>query len=144
MPTFRGVSHIDLTVRDCDRSAAWYERVLGMKRLGDLPELATPGVPVRVQQVMNRASGMTFGLVQHEVAEDGEFSELRVGLDHLALAVDDRDALDEWVVHLDACGVAHSEIHDMPYGLVVVFRDPDNIQLELFVVAPEFRVPPPT
>jgi glyoxylase I family protein len=141
MPGFGGVSHIDLTVRDCERSAAWYERVLGMRRLGDLPEHATPGVAVRVEQVMNPATGMTFGLAQHEVTEDGDFSEFRVGLDHLALAVETRDELEQWVAHLDACGVPHSEIHEMQYGCVLVFRDPDNIQLELFAVAPEFRVP---
>jgi hypothetical protein len=27
----------------------------------------------------------------------------------------------------------------MPYGSVVVFRDPDNIQLELFALASDFR-----
>ncbi len=144
MPSFTGVSHIDLTVRDCDRSAAWYERVLCMRRLGDLPELATPVVAVRVQQVMDPTTGMTFGLVQHEVGEDGQFSEFRVGLDHLALAAGGRDDLEQWVAHLDECGVPHSEIHDMPYGWVLVFRDPDNIQLELFAVAPEFRVRPQT
>src|SRR5438128_2228546 len=100
MPSFRGVSHIDLTVRDCDVSAAWYERVLGMKRLGDLPEHATPGVAVRIEQAMNPTTGMTFGLAQHAVAEDGDFSEFRVGLDHLALAVESRADLEQWVAHL--------------------------------------------
>jgi catechol 2,3-dioxygenase-like lactoylglutathione lyase family enzyme len=33
MPELTGVSHIGLTVRDAERSAAWYERVLGMRRL---------------------------------------------------------------------------------------------------------------
>lgn len=110
-----------------------------MKRLGDFPEYATPGVSARVEQVMNVATGLTFGLIQHDVAEDGEFSEFRVGLDHLALAVGSRDELEKWVEHLDGCGVRHSEIHEMPYGSVVVFRDPDNIQLELFVLASDFQ-----
>src|SRR5688572_1518138 len=122
MPRFSGVSHIDLTVRDADRSAAWYGRVLCMQLLGDFPELATPGVEARVVQVRNPATGMTFGLVQHDSAEDGDFSEFRVGLDHLALAVKSREELVQWVEHLDACRVSHSEISDMPYGSVVVFR----------------------
>jgi catechol 2,3-dioxygenase-like lactoylglutathione lyase family enzyme len=136
LPEFSGISHVELTVRDVDRSAAWYERVLGMKRLGEFPEFRTPGVSARVDQVMHMSTGLTFGLIEHEVTEDGEFSEFRVGLDHLALTIESRDELDEWVVHLDGCGVAHSGIHDMPYGWVVVFRDPDNIQLELFAVRP--------
>src|SRR6476646_11158118 len=84
MPMFTGVSHVDLTVRDANRSAAWYQRVLGMKSLGDLPELATPGVAARVITMMNPATGMTFGMVQHDSFDDREFSEFRVGLDHLS------------------------------------------------------------
>lgn len=141
MPVFTGVSHVDLTVRDADRSAAWYERVLGMKVLGELSELATPGVPLRTVTMMNPADGMTFGLIQHDSGEDGEFSEFRVGLDHLSLAVASRDELEAWVEHFGGCGVPHSGISEMPYGSVVVFRDPDNIQLELLAVASDFEHP---
>ncbi|MGA9677409.1 MAG: hypothetical protein WBR28_19920 [Mycobacterium sp.] len=41
--------------------------------------------------------------------------------------------MERWVSHLDAKGVAHSGIVDMGFGPTLVFRDPDNIQLELFV-----------
>jgi catechol-2,3-dioxygenase len=87
-------------------------------------------------------TGLTFGLIQHERGDDGEFSEFRVGLDHLALAVDTRDELVTWAEHLDGLGEPHSGISDHPYGSVLVFRDPDNIQLELFVLSPAFRIAP--
>jgi catechol 2,3-dioxygenase-like lactoylglutathione lyase family enzyme len=138
-PNFTGVSHVELTVRDADRSATWYEQALCMKRLGEFPEWATPGVAARVIQVMHPATGLNFGLIQHEGGDHGEFSEFRVGLDHLALMVESRDQLVKWVEHLDGCGVAHSGINDQPYGSVLVFRDPDNIQLELFALAPGIR-----
>jgi catechol-2,3-dioxygenase len=48
-------------------------------------------------------------------------------------AVADRDELQRWVTYLEAKGVAHWGITDMWYGPTLVFRDPDNIQLELFV-----------
>ena len=38
MPAFTGVSHVELTVRDADRSADWYAQVLGMRRMGEMPE----------------------------------------------------------------------------------------------------------
>lgn len=114
MPVFTGVSHVDLTVKDADRSAAWYERVLGMKPLGELADLATPGLALRVVTMMNPTTGMTFGLVQHDSGEDREFSELRVGLDHLSLAVASRDELRAWVEHFDDCAVPHSGISEMP------------------------------
>ena len=51
-----------------------------------------------------------------------------------------RDELEQWVEHLDGCDVPHSAIADMTYGSLVVLRDPDNIQLELFALAPNFRL----
>ena len=47
-------------------------------------------------------------------------------------------SLDAWASWLDELGIEHSGVIDtdkpMPYS-VVVFRDPDNIQLELFHMA---------
>ena len=90
---------------------------------------------------MHMRTGLTFGLIQHASGDDGEFSEFRVGLDHLALAVESRDELEKWVGHLDECGVPHSRISDTPDASVLVFRDPDNIQLELFALASDYRAP---
>jgi catechol 2,3-dioxygenase-like lactoylglutathione lyase family enzyme len=91
----------------------------------------TPGVLARVINLAHPSSGLQVGLIRHKYGEDDEFSEFRVGLDHLALAVASRDELEDWVEHLDRCGVQHSPISDRWYGSVVVFGDPDNIQLEL-------------
>jgi glyoxylase I family protein len=140
MPEFNGVSHVELTVRDADRSAAWYAQVLGMQVLETPDDHATPGVEAYVVQVLNPSIPLSFGLIQHDAGDDGPFSELRVGLDHLALNVKSRDELERWAEHLDTCGVPHSGIHDMPYGSLLVFRDPDNIQLELFVLSSDFRL----
>jgi catechol 2,3-dioxygenase-like lactoylglutathione lyase family enzyme len=133
MPDFTGVSHVELTVRDADRSAAWYEQVLGMQRVVEHSEHTTPGVSARVVNLIHPAASFALGLITHESGDDGEFSEFRVGLDHLALTVASRGELEKRAEHLAGCGVAHSAITEMPYGSVLVFRDPDNIQLELFV-----------
>jgi catechol 2,3-dioxygenase-like lactoylglutathione lyase family enzyme len=65
-----------------------------------------------------------------------------IGLDHIGFDVGTREDLLEWQRHLQAHGVAcgssadrpltQAPIVDEPYGAVLVFRDPDNIQLELF------------
>jgi hypothetical protein len=36
------------------------------------------------------------------------------------------------VSHLDAKGVTHSGIIDIGYGPTLIFRDPDNMQLEFY------------
>ena len=55
--------------------------------------------------------------------------------DHLSFTVPDRDALEKALVVFEEQGIPHGEITDLsPRGLpmiVLVFRDPDNIQLEL-------------
>jgi glyoxylase I family protein len=74
--------------------------------------------------------------LHHHDDNPGEpFRENRTGLDHMAFAVPGRSDLEAWVSWLDALGVGNSGVVDvtqpMPFS-VVVFRDPDNIQLELF------------
>jgi catechol 2,3-dioxygenase-like lactoylglutathione lyase family enzyme len=79
-------------------------------------------------------SGVAVTLMTHSAtAGFGAFDERRVGLDHLAFQVTDVEELKRWVSHLDANGVSHSGIIDAGYGSTVVFRDPDNVQLEFFV-----------
>jgi catechol-2,3-dioxygenase len=82
------------------------------------------------------ASGFTVTVMTHASTASEPFDETRVGLDHLAFAVADRPTLDAWVAHLDALGVTHSGVIEAHFGDTVVLRDPDDIQLELFVFNP--------
>ena len=129
MPNLTGLSHIDLTVSDIGRSAAWYQGTLGLERVfeTDAPDM----FPGHLVNLLEPSSGLIISMVQHERAVPGEFSEFRVGLDHLAFAVPSRDDLETWVAHFDGLGVPHSGITDIWYGSVLVFCDPDGIQLEL-------------
>ena len=127
MPELRGSSHIDLTVSDRERAAAWWQDVMGFTVVsrwrGDSFDVIT----------LMHPSGLVVSVMTHDVPGSGAFDERRVGLDHIAFQVGDRDELQRWVAHLEAKGVAQSGIADMSYGPTLVFRDPDNIQLELFV-----------
>ena len=64
------------------------------------------------------------------------FDETRAGLDHLAFSVSAREELDGWAQRFSEAGDAAfspAGIHELdPGATVLVFRDPDNIQLELF------------
>jgi glyoxylase I family protein len=128
MPAFMGFSHIDLTVSDCERAAAWWQDVLGFTLV-----YQTRFETFEVRSMVH-PSGIAVTVLTHDgTASTDVFDERRVGLDHFALRVADRDELERWVAHLDAKGVAHSGIIDADFGPTLVFRDPDNIQLELFV-----------
>lgn len=125
-----GVHHLTINVQDVAASERWYSDVLGFDRL-------TEWETENFRRVLLRhpASGMVLGLNRHTSPEAAEpFDERRAGLDHLALHVADRAALEAWVARFDALGVTHSGIQPAgtPGSALVVFRDPDGIQLEVF------------
>jgi catechol-2,3-dioxygenase len=130
-PAVTGYHHLGLTVCDVDRSEQWYGRVFGFQRAFVEPHHEGTGYAV----VMNvPGTSLFLGLDKHDAHEGEQFAEHRTGLDHLAICVATREALDTWVGHLDALGVEHSGITDIsePFpAATLCFRDPDNIALEL-------------
>ena len=127
MPELRGFSHIDLTVLDCEAAAAWWQDVMGFHLLNHSRRETFETV------TLIHSSGFVVSLATHDETPNSAFDERRVGLDHLGFEVRDRDELDRWVTHFDEKGVSNSGIIDIGFGPTVVFRDPDNVQLELMV-----------
>ncbi len=83
---------------------------------------------------MIHPSGIVVTLMTHDEAPAADvFDERRIGLDHLAFQVSDVNQLWEWVTHLDSKGMPNTGIIDSGYGPTLVFRDPDNMQLEFYV-----------
>jgi catechol 2,3-dioxygenase-like lactoylglutathione lyase family enzyme len=134
-PAITGFGHIDLTVTDCERSVQWWEQVMGFKLIHrrERPGFTTLSVI--------HPSGFGVGLMTHANPVTDKSDERAVGLDHLALRVPDRTALEAWAKHLDELGVEHSGVQEEMGGSLIVFRDPDNIQLELWVFDPELLEP---
>ena len=133
-PTITGIHHFSPTVCDVEKSATWYEQVFSMVRLPmTFPhhEREETGYAVLL---MDPVSGLVIGLHHNEANQGEAFDEARTGLDHIGILVPSRESLDEWVTKLDGLGVEHSGIRDItepvPFS-TLVFRDPDNIQLEL-------------
>jgi glyoxylase I family protein len=90
----------------------------------------------RVQQIclQDGHSGFTLCLPSHGQHSGDPFNETRTGLDHVEFFVSSEDELDGWASWLDDLGVAHSGVKYPSYtaNRMITFRDPDNIQLELF------------
>lgn len=128
---FNGIAHFGLSVSDIAASTKWYEQVLGLQPINkmDLPER-------NIAFLVHSSTGLVVALAQHNQGVNGDFDEMRTGLDHLAFGVDSKEDLDTWESHFSSLNVVHSPISHMEIGSVLVFRDPDNIQLELFWTKP--------
>ena len=131
MVDWTGISHLDFSVSDVDRSAEWYVEVLGLRQLARVEHEHRIGVVLA-----HPATRLIIGLNQHDEIPVGTFDERNVGFDHVGFAVAERADLDEWEQRLTELGVPHSPVEDTPVGTALVFRDPDNIQLEFWWTKP--------
>lgn len=131
-PTITGISHIDLSVTDLDRSEAFYADLFEMSRVLDG---RNDDHHLSSRYLIHPASLLILGLVQHDDT-DGGFDERHVGLDHLSFNVASRGELDDWQERLRSRDIGQSDIAETDLWDVLVFRDPDNIQLELFFMKP--------
>ena len=128
MTTFPPLTHVALTVRDLAVSVPWYEALFEAK-----PVIDEDTDPDLHHAVYLLGGGTLLGLHQHQTpAPKEQFSEFRVGLDHVAFGCPNRSELEKWANRLDELGIRHGGIKDAPYGSGVSFRDPDGIALEFF------------
>jgi glyoxylase I family protein len=128
MPTITNIHHVAITVTDVERSAAWYCDLLGMVEV-----LAGNDDVVRYRVLAHPASGVIVGLRQYPSGSGDAFDEFRTGLDHLAFGVTSADELAAWELELARRDIRFTPAAETPIGTVVVFRDPDDVQLEFWL-----------
>ncbi|MBC7373385.1 MAG: VOC family protein [Frankiales bacterium] len=131
-----GYAHVRITVTDIVRSRKFYDDVFGFPVAYEVPA----GADEATQQALGflyggliyaLPGGQLMGL--RPVASDGDaFDPDRVGLDHVSLSVGSVEDLHAAVAVLAGLGIAHEEIKDLGTALILEFRDPDGVALELF------------
>jgi glyoxylase I family protein len=128
--TFSGVHHITLNVTDLTRSRRFYENVLGLTVDQDFPP--EPGYRGKLR--LRLADGTRIVLVSPlpGTPDADQFSEYRVGLDHISLGIPGAE-LERLVGALREAGIQTGGIQRDALGpALVCFRDPDNIAWECF------------
>ena len=115
------------TVSDVDRSTRWYCQHLGF---APLVRYANSDINAEVQVLRHDDLQLRLSLRRFSHGDREPFNELRIGLDHIALRVADAFAIDQWQARLHDAGVPCDRT-DLPELTILVFRDPDNIQIEL-------------
>ncbi|HUG55924.1 MAG TPA: VOC family protein [Candidatus Limnocylindrales bacterium] len=123
----KGFSHVAIRVSDLAGSARFYEDLLDLKRIIDLPEVV----------VLLHEGGAMLGIrgATDDQRSGDRFDPFRIGLDHLALAVD-RSQLADMKHELDQKGIRNNGVEkDTVTGADhVTFYDPDGIAWELYAL----------
>lgn len=119
----RTLDHVAIHVHDLERSAAWYQRVLGLERVqpvewGPFPAfmVAADGTGVALFPSHGEAPGR---LPEGEVIRAGHFA-FQVSWDHF----------EQVKAHLDALGIDF-EFQDHHYFHSIYCYDPDDYRIEI-------------
>jgi catechol 2,3-dioxygenase-like lactoylglutathione lyase family enzyme len=122
----QAVHHLCLTVTDVARSNEFYSSIFGFEVAG---EFGPRVVLIKGNTLL--ALGPSPDPTRSIPGD--KFDENRVGLDHLSFAVSNRGELEHAMRVLDEKKIDHGDIVALaPFGIqVLMFRDPDNIQVEL-------------
>lgn len=133
-----GYAHVRLTVRDIEKSRAFYDAVFGLPVALEVPPDADEQTKEQMWWlfggVVYSIGSQLFGL-RPAAPGDDVFDENRVGLDHVAFSVADRAALDDAIAVLEEQSIHHEGVKDIGAGYILEFRDPDGVALELFASA---------
>jgi catechol 2,3-dioxygenase-like lactoylglutathione lyase family enzyme len=120
-----GIHHVKVPVTDLARSLAWYSGVFGLRVTMEFPD--SDGV---VRGVVGEVPGLgdtRLNLRVHPRAAEG-----CRGFDPVSFAVADHADVLSWSAHLDALGIPHSPVIEASIGWLLVFDDPDGLQLHLY------------
>ena len=127
MPEIATINHVGVTVTDIERSTHWYTEVFGFTKL---MEGTHPDGTGYVLVLGKPDWSMCVGLHTHPTNPNEPFAESRTGLDHISFLVPRRADLDAWKhVCRPRCRPFPSQ--RPAWVSALVFRDPDNVQLEL-------------
>lgn len=124
--TVLGISHIALSVNDLPAAVKFWSEVMGFEKAADTPQYCL---------LLERSSSIGLAVTTHDDGVGLPFDHRRVGLDHLAFAIDDLAGLVAWAETLDRKGVDHSGIVESDAGHHLNVTAPDGLPIELFVMS---------
>lgn len=124
-PVLSGIHHVKIPVTDLAGSLKWYESVFGFDTTIEFPD--DEGV---VRGVGGKVPGL--GDTGLALRENPQVVQGCKGFDPVSFGVRDRADIEAWAAHLDELGVPHSPVIDATTGWLLVFHDPDGIELHLY------------
>jgi catechol 2,3-dioxygenase-like lactoylglutathione lyase family enzyme len=127
-----GLSHLGLRVTNLARAKHFYVDTLGCQLVRE----TDGGVLVNVAGVLVAVYETDSSFANYD-----RFNPFRVGLDHLALAVENPSILEDLKRILDAAEVRNNGIEEDPetHDKYISFYDPDGIAWELYSLSTPFE-----
>lgn len=148
--TVLGIHHVGLVVTDLDRSLEFYGKLLGVDSYpvvhssGERIDRAMQLDGVRMRYAMFDLGGVRLELVQYEQPPGRDLQRRNndLGSSHVALRVDDLNPAYRYL--LDQGIAVNASPNTVLRGAgagnrYCYFRDPDDLQLEIYEVAPSAR-----
>lgn len=122
-----GVHHIAIRVTNLAQSKTFYIDQLGFNAVLDQPELLI---------FFAGTTAIAIKGPEGKVAGDDQFNPFRVGLDHIALACDDRGELERVAKALKDHGIENTgiKLDETLQKDYVAFKDPDRISWEFYSI----------
>jgi catechol 2,3-dioxygenase-like lactoylglutathione lyase family enzyme len=122
-----GLSHLGLRVTNLARARRFYVDTLGCQLVREIDG----AVLVNMYGTLIALYG-----ADSSTSKNDRFDPFRVGLDHLALAVEDTSILEDLKRDLDEAGVHNNGVEEDPetHDKYISFYDPDGIAWELYSV----------
>jgi catechol-2,3-dioxygenase len=118
------VGHLVLNVKDVEASTSFYTKVLGFD--------------ISVKRPDGSGTFLTCGKIHHDLAlfkapvGAAPVTEGGLGLNHLAIQVEDYQELRDYYFHLQELGVPISRTIDHSMTKSIYLKDPDGNGIELF------------
>jgi catechol 2,3-dioxygenase-like lactoylglutathione lyase family enzyme len=123
-----GVHHVALRSTDIARSRVFYAERLGFPVVLDTPEMFI---------FLAGSTAIAIRAPADQTPTNDSFDPFRVGLDHIALACNDKEELRRVAQALTSVGVEHTGVKMDPtlQKEYLAFRDPDGMKWELYMAA---------
>jgi catechol 2,3-dioxygenase-like lactoylglutathione lyase family enzyme len=126
MSAVSGLHHIKIPVSDLDTSIDWYRQVFAAQHISRFDHHDSAGARYGVViMIPGLATPVELRLAP-------KAAMALAGYDPLTFAVTGLAELEDWIRHLDGCGIQHSPIIRGFIGHVISFADPDGLVLRLY------------
>ncbi|MDR3337399.1 MAG: VOC family protein [Treponema sp.] len=132
MGKITGIGHLAITTKDMEKSLDFYTRILGFKKVFDIPEPNTGAPWINYIHI----GGSQFVELFYDGSKDNPWEPALRGFNHICLEVDDLTAVCDTIKSL-GYKLDKEPVQGCDYNYQAWLTDPDGIRIELMQIDPK-------